>query len=134
VKIKRAEEFLKNPSGLEKKSKNYFLKKLSKENYILDEEKIKQSARFDGFFGIATNNKDLSVTQILDAYKQLYKIEQSFRTFKSFLETRLMFHWTENRILGHLNLCYFCFTLLNHLQLQLQKQNTPQSKTISVKI
>jgi len=127
-KIKRAEEFLKNPSGLEKKSKNYFLKKLSKENYIIDEEKIKKSARFDGFFGIATNNKDLSVAQILDAYKQLYKIEQSFRTFKSFLETRPMFHWTESRILGHLNLCYISFTLLNHLQLQLQKQNTPQSE------
>jgi len=127
-KIAKAMEFIKNPSALEKKSKVHFLKKLSKENYVLDEEKIRRSERFDGFFCIATNNIDLTVAQILDTYKQLYKIEQSFRTFKSFLETRPMYHWTETRILGHLNLCYICFTMLNYLQLQLKKQNTPQSE------
>lgn len=127
-KLAKAIEFLKNPSSLDKKSKVYFLKKISKENYVLDEEKIKRSERFDGFFCIATNNKDLTVAQILDAYKQLYKIEQSFRTFKTFLETRPMYHWTETRILGHLNLCYISFTMLNYLQLQLKRQNTPQSE------
>ena len=39
-----------------------------------------------------------------------------------------MYHWTETRILGHLSLCYICFTLLNYLQLQLNKQKTPQSE------
>ena len=77
---------------------------------------------------IATNNRELSVADILQAYKQLYKIEHSFRSFKTFLETRPMFHWTERRILGHLALCYISFTLLNYLQLQLKKQGTPQSE------
>ncbi len=39
-----------------------------------------------------------------------------------------MFHWTERRILGHISLCYISFTLLNYLQLQLQKQGTSQSE------
>ena len=95
---------------------------------MLDQEKIKNSERFDGFMSVATNNPDLSVAEILDAYKQLYKIEHSFCSFKTFLETRPMFHWTEQRILGHLALCYICFTLLNHLQLQLLKFGTPQSE------
>ncbi len=77
---------------------------------------------------VATNNKELSMEQLLDGYKQLYKIEQSFRSFKSFLETRPMFHWTEQRILGHLSLCYISFTLLNYLQLQLKKQTTALSE------
>jgi transposase len=127
-KIAQAVEFIKNPAGLEKKSKVYFLKKKSKENYVLDMEKITRSERFDGFFCLATNNHDLTVAQILDAYKQLYKIEQSFRTFKTFLETRPMYHWTETRILGHLNLCYICFAMLNYLQQQLQQNKTPQSE------
>ena len=127
-KIRKAEVFLANPQSLGKKAKTYYLKKESKDNYSLDLKKIKRSERFDGFSTIATNNQELSVEQILEAYKQLYKIEQSFRSFKTFLETRPMFHWTKNRILGHLALCYISFTVLNYLQLQLKKQNTPQSE------
>jgi transposase len=106
----------------------FFLKKEGKDQYSLDFEKIKRSERFDGFMCIATNNKKLSTADILQAYKQLYKIEHSFRSFKTFQETRPMFHWTEKRILGHLALCYISFTLLNYLQLQLKKQGTLQSE------
>ena len=94
----------------------------------MDEEKIKRSERFDGFMTIATNNTKISAADVLAAYKQLYKIEQTFRTFKTFLETRPMFHWTERRILGHLALCYISFTLLNYLQLDLAKRGTAQSE------
>lgn len=127
-KIERAKQFMSNPSSLDKKAKTFYLKKDEKSKYSLDEEKIKHNERFDGFMTIATNNVELSTQDILGAYKQLYKIEQSFRTFKTFLETRPMFHWTEQRILGHLALCYISFTLLNYLQLQLQKKGIPQSE------
>ncbi len=127
-KIARAKEFINDPGGLEKKARHYFLKKQGKDKYVLDQEKIDRSEKYDGFFCIATNNTDLSVAHILDAYKQLYKIEHAFRSFKSFLETRPMFHWTEKRILGHLALCYISFALLNHLQLKLLNQGTPQSE------
>lgn len=127
-RIEKAKKLLLDPSKLEKKAKTYFLKKDEKEAYRLDEEKIERSARFDGFRTIATNNKSLSTSDILDAYKDLYKIEQSFRSFKTFLETRPMYHWTEKRILGHLALCYISFALLNYLQLQLRQKGTPLSE------
>jgi transposase len=127
-RIEKARQFLLKPELLDKKAKVHFLKKQGGHNYILDEEKIKNSERFDGFLSVATNNSDLSVEQILDAYKQLYKIEQSFRSFKTFLETRPMYHWTEKRILGHLALCYISFTLLNYIQLRLKQLNTPLSE------
>jgi transposase len=127
-KIEKAKRFLQKPEQLEKKAKGHFLKKQGAHTYILDEEKIKRSARFDGFLSVATNNTYLSVAQILDAYKQLYKIEQSFRSFKTFLETRPMYHWTEKRILGHLALCYISFTLLNYLQLRLRQIEMPLSE------
>jgi transposase len=127
-KIERAKQFISNPSMLEKKAKTFYLKKDSKNKYTLDEAKIRRSERFDGFMTIATNNYELSPEDVLGAYKQLYKIEHSFRTFKTFLETRPMFHWTEKRIMGHLALCYISFTLLNYLQLQLSKRATPLSE------
>ena len=127
-KIEKAKAFLIKPEVLKKKAKRYYIKEVKKNQYVLDEEKIQRSARFDGFMTIATNNKDLTTAEILSAYKQLYQIEQSFRTFKTFLETRPMFHWTPKRILGHLVLCYISFTLLNYLQLKLKRQGTPQSE------
>jgi transposase len=127
-KIEKAKTLLMNPELLKKKAKHHYLKQLGKTQYVIDEDKIKRSERFDGFMTIATNNKDLSIAEILNAYKQLYQIEQSFRTFKTFLETRPMFHWTKKRILGHLALCYITFTLLNYLQLKLKHKGTPQSE------
>jgi transposase len=127
-KISKAIAFINNPEPLDKKAKHHYLKKEGKNTYVLDLEKIRRSEMFDGYFCIATNNTDFSEAVILDAYKQLYKIEQTFRSFKTFLETRPMFHWTEKRILGHLSLCYISFALLNHLQMKLQKSGAPQSE------
>ena len=127
-KIKKAKQYLEDSSKVERKAASHYLKKKNKSEYEIDEEKIKKSERYDGFISISTNAEDMSETDILDAYKQLYKIEHTFRTFKSYLETRPMFHWTEKRIEGHLCLCYISFTLLNYLQQQLQKRLAPMSE------
>lgn len=127
-KIEKVKIFLCQPAPLDNKAKIHYLKKVKQCNYVLDIDRIKRSERFDGFMSIATNNQELTIAQILDAYKQLYQIEHSFRSFKTFLETRPMFHWTKPRILGHLALCYISFTALNYLQLKLKKQDTPQSE------
>lgn len=119
-KIATAKKLLANPALLKKKPARYFLQSQGDQKYILDEEKILASEKYDGFLAISTNNEDLPVTDILDQYKQLYKIEHSFRTFKSHLETRPMFHWTDKRIEGHICLCYMAFTLQNFV---LQKVN-----------
>ncbi|MCP9769238.1 hypothetical protein EGI22_15080, partial [Lacihabitans sp. LS3-19] len=84
------------------------------------EEKIAAAERYDGFLAISTNNQTLPVSDVLDQYKQLFKIEHSFRTFKSHLETRPMFHWTDQRIEGHICLCYIAFAIQNFV---LQKIN-----------
>lgn len=119
-KIATAQKLLKNPALLKKKPARYFLQSNGKEAYTLDENKIKQSQTYDGFLAISTNNATLGITEVLEQYKQLYKIEHSFRTFKSHLETRPMFHWTDSRIEGHICLCYIAFALQNYV---LQKAN-----------
>lgn len=127
-KLRKAEQLLKKPSQLKKKALHYFLKNEQGETYVLDAEKIKQSQRYDGFLCIAYRAKDLTHEQVLDHYHHLYQIEHSFRTFKSYLETRPMFHWTDERIAGHICLCYMAYALLNHLKLRPDKQRTPMSE------
>jgi transposase len=119
-KLATAKKLLENPSLLKKKPARYFLQSNGKEAYTLDENKIAHAEKFDGFLAISTNNATLSITEVLEQYKQLYKIEHSFRTFKSHLETRPMFHWTDSRIEGHICLCYIAFALQNYV---LQKAN-----------
>lgn len=109
-KIEKAKKLLKTPSKLKKKASRFFIKGDNKESYQLDEEKIKAAEKYDGFIAISTNTS-IKTTEILDQYKQLYKIEQSFRTFKSHLELRPMFHWTDKRIEGHICMCYIAFTI-----------------------
>lgn len=119
-KLETAKKLLANPALLKKKPARFFLQSEGKEQYSLDEAKIKQSEKYDGFLAISTNTTTLAPTAVLEQYKQLYKIEHSFRTFKSHLETRPMFHWTDKRIEGHICLCYIAFALQNFV---LQKVN-----------
>lgn len=123
-KLLKAELMLKKPAQLKKKAHHYYLKNTEGEKYIVDTEKIKRSEKYDGFLAIAYNAKNLSHEEVLDQYHNLFQIEHSFRTFKGYLETRPMFHWTDKRIEGHICLCYMAYSLLNHLQLKLSKKGT----------
>ena len=110
-KLKTADALLKNPSLIKKKASRYFIKQQSKDSYQLDTEKIKQNEKYDGLLAISTNTANLNHQQVLEQYKQLFKIEMTFRTFKSHLEARPIFHWTNRRIEGHICLCYIAYTL-----------------------
>ena len=110
-KLKTADTLLKNPSLIKKKASRYFIKQQTKDSYELDTEKIKRDEKYDGLLAISTNTANLSHQQVLEQYKQLFKIELTFRTFKSHLETRPIFHWTNRRIEGHICLCYMAYTL-----------------------
>ena len=118
------------PELVEKKASRYFLKKTEQQKYELDNERIKAIERFDGFLAISTNNTDLDTILLLDQYKQLFKIEHCFRSFKSNLEMRPMFHWTDKRIEGHICLCYIAYTLQHYVLQKLQKLPTPITENI----
>lgn len=120
-KLQTAQYLIKNPSQLKKKAHHYFLSSNVTNKYELNQERIKQNEKYDGILAISTNAKNLTVAEVLDNYRHLYQIEQTFRTFKSYLEIRPMFHWTDKRIEGHICLCYMAYALLNQMKLRLGK-------------
>jgi transposase len=129
-KLKIANTLLKNPSLIKKKASRYFIKQQSKDSYELDIEKIKQSEKYDGLLAISTNTANLSHQEVLEQYKQLFKIEHTFRTFKSHLETRPIFHWTNRRIEGHICLCYIAYTLQHWVLKKLSNFPIPITENI----
>ncbi len=128
-KIEKANAILKNPTQLKNKQRRFYIKQLSKDKYELDVIKIQEAQKYDGFLAIATNTT-LSATTVLENYKQLYKIEHSFKTFKSHLETRPMFHWTDKRIKGHICLCYIAYTIQNFMLQKINKEKNIMSEKV----
>ncbi len=116
--------------NLKKKASRYFIKQQNKDSYELDTEKIKQDEKYDGLLAISTNTANLSHQQVLEQYKQLFKIELTFRTFKSHLETRPIFHWTNSRIEGHICLCYIAYTLQHWVLKKLSNFSIPVTENI----
>ena len=51
------------------------------------------------------SDTDISVEEIVKGYKDLWKIERSFRTIKSFIDIRSVYHRKEGRIEAHVFVC-----------------------------
>jgi Transposase DDE domain len=94
--------------------------KTSGERFSIDQEKIEAEARFDGKW-VLTTNTELSARQLALKYKQLWQVEEIFRTMKSQLATRPIYHKCDDTIRGHV-FCSFLALLLRHeLQTRLEQ-------------
>ena len=77
-----------------------YLKTISEEHFAIDPDKIEAEKKFDGIFVLRTNT-DLNPLEALLCYKQLWTVEQTFRTAKHLLATRPIFHKLDETIRGH---------------------------------
>lgn len=91
--------------------------------YIIDEEKIKEEERYDGYYTVATNLDD-PVKDILEVTNNRYKIEDCFRIMKTNFSGRPAFHWTGTRIKAHFLICYTALLVYRLLEYQLNEQGT----------
>jgi len=92
-------------------------------------EQIQQDEKWDGYYGIETNCDITSAEKILEYYHQLWRVEESFKVFKSHLETRPMFHWNPNRIRGHMVLCFIAFLIERTIEIELKRASIDYSTT-----
>lgn len=83
----------------------------------LDLEAIAEAERYDGYYLIVTSETGWSDSRIIDTYRGLWRIEESFRVTKSELETRPVYVWTPNHIEAHFLVCYVALVILRLLQL-----------------
>jgi transposase len=90
----------------------------------MDWMKIKEQQRYDGFYAITTSNLDLDPIEVIQNYRNLYKIEDSFRVLKSTFNTRPIFHYKERRIEAHFILCFIAFMIERDLEIRLKKSKS----------
>jgi len=83
--------------------------------FEVDEAKIESEARFDGKWVLQTDT-DLTATECALKYKELWMVEQLFRSMKSIIETRPIYHKCDETIRGHVFCSFLALVLLKELQ------------------
>lgn len=78
-------------------------------DFAINEKAIAEDAMRDGYFGVLTNVADMKAEEIVVSYKALWIIEDAFGELKGNLRARPVFHWTDQRIVGHLTLCFLAY-------------------------
>jgi len=91
-----------------------FLKTTGAGRFAIDRLKAEEDARFDGIFVLRTNT-DLDPLQAMLRYKQLWTVEQIFRTAKHLLATRPIFHKLDETIRGHVFCSFLALVLKSAL-------------------
>jgi len=85
------------------------------ERFGIDEQKVKAEARYDGKWVLRTNTA-LDSAEVALKYKQLWMVEDIFRSTKSLLETRPIFHKKDETIRGHVFCSFLALMLRKALQ------------------
>lgn len=89
-------------------------------NFIIDEDKVKEAARYDGKWVLRTNT-NLPAEEAALKYKQLLMVEKIFRDTKSLLQTRPIFHKCDETIRGHVFSSFLALVVRKELERRLQK-------------
>ena len=87
----------------------------SGKRFAIDEKKIKEEERFDGKWVLRTNTS-LAAADVALKYKQLWMVENVFRTMKSILDSRPVWHKCDETIRGHVFCSFLALVVMKHLQ------------------
>jgi transposase len=126
LKLNDPEEIKKGPNDVKR-----FMKRISetqsgekaKITYILDEGKIAEEEKYDGYYAVATNLND-EVKDILAVSHKRYLIEDCFRIMKTNFTGRPINHRLPNRIRAHFMICFTALLVYRLLEAKLDDKGT----------
>jgi len=89
--------------------------------FRIDEAKIAEEARYDGKWVLRTNT-DLDSAEVALQYKRLWMVEHWFRSCKTLLQTRPIYHRCDETIRGHVFCSFLALVLRQELQARLEER------------
>src|SRR6266404_2171344 len=89
------------------------------DHFRVDEAKVAEDARYDGKWVLRTNT-DLGAAEVALQYKRLSMVEQWFRSCKTLLQTRPIYHRCDETIRGHVFCSFLALVLRQELQSRLE--------------
>ena len=120
------EEIKKGPNDVRRFMKRVVKTKTNEKatvEYLLDEDKIAEEEKYDGYYAVATNLED-PAKDILEVSNKRYQIEDCFRIMKTNFSGRPVNHREERRIRAHFLICYTALLVYRLLECRLDDQGT----------
>ena len=87
-----------------------------KERLVLDSAIVAEEEKYDGYYAIVTSELDMSDSEVIDTYRGLWEIEETFRVTKGVLETRPVYVSLQDHINAHFLTCFIALTILRIIQ------------------
>ena len=88
----------------------------------INEERIKEEEKYDGYYSIVTSEEKLSDIEIRNIYKGLSKIEETFKVTKSGLDSRPVWVSRSDHIQSHFLTCFITLTIVRLLEKRLNNK------------
>ena len=98
-----------------------FLKIEGEGHFLIDEQQVALEERYDGLFVLRTDT-DHDAETIARVYKMLWMVEDTFRTAKSIMETRPIFHKCDETIRGHVFCSFLALVLKHELEMRMEQK------------
>jgi len=92
-----------------------YLKTTGEKRFEIDEALARDDERYDGIWVLRTDT-DLDAETVANSYKMLWSVEATFRTAKSILETRPIYHKCDDTIRGHVFCSFLALVLKRELE------------------
>lgn len=86
----------------------------------LDEDRLRKEEALDGYYAIITSEYKESADHIIEIYRGLWRIEESFRVTKSDLEARPVYVSREDHIQAHFLICFIALVIARILEMKLE--------------
>jgi transposase len=87
----------------------------------IDWAKVRQEEKYDGRWVLITNT-DLPSEEVALCYKELWRVERTFREAKATLATRSIYHQSDSYILGHVFVSFLALLLMHELKRRTESQ------------
>ena len=87
-----------------------------KEHPVFDSARVVEEEKYDGYYAIVTSEMDMSDAEVVDTYRGLWEIEETFRITKGVLETRPVYVSLPDHINAHFLTCFIALTIIRVLQ------------------
>jgi len=94
----------------------------AKKSLLFDEEKLRQEEKFDGYYAIVTSEYREPDERIIEIYRGLWKIEESFKITKCDLESRPVYLSTKEHIEAHFLTCFLSLVIVRILEYRLKRK------------
>jgi transposase len=90
---------------------------LKKDDYLyIDEERVAEEEKYDGYYLIVTSELNMADREVIERYKGLWKIEESFKITKSQFKSRPVYLRKKNHIEAHFFICFLALILIRLLE------------------